>query len=61
MKDDDQILLVAAKHIRTRGPQVVRWLREQVERAGAMRDHDSAKTWQEIAAAAEMILRLHSQ
>ena len=60
MKDDDQVMLVAAQHIRTRGPQAVRWLLEQAEPAEAVADNDAAKTWREIAAAAEAILRLHA-
>jgi len=60
MKDDDQIMLVAAEHIRRRGPQAVRWLLEQAELAEAVADHEGAKTWREIPAAAEAILRSHA-
>ena len=60
MKDDDQVMLVAAEHIRMRGPQAVRWLLEHAELAEAVADHDAAKSWREIAVAAEAILRSHA-
>ena len=56
MPDDDEIRRVAAEHIRTRGSRAVDWLIEQAELAEGIGDFDAARTWREIAAAAESII-----
>ena len=59
--EDADIRRIAAEHIRMQGPAAVRWLTEQAELAAANGHTESARTWREIAAAAVLILKSHSE
>ena len=57
MPDEHDVKRVAADLLHERGPQAVEWLIEQAETAEAIADEEAARTWREIAAAAEAMLR----
>jgi hypothetical protein len=57
MADDGSVRLVAMDQIRMRGPNAVNWLVEQAELADGLADHEAAKAWRDIAAAAQRILQ----
>ena len=56
MDDATLVKIVAAQHVRDRGPATIRYLREMQELAASLSDDDSVEAWRDIEDAAQKIL-----
>jgi hypothetical protein len=57
MSRDTEVTRVAAKYIRQRGAQSVRWLLDMAQLAEDQGHRDMAAVWREIAAAGDTLLQ----